>query len=271
MISSAVISRDGTRIAYDRSGSGPALVIVAGALQFRGSDPRTSQLIDRLGRTSTVIFYDRRGRGDSTDNASYAVEREVEDLGAIIEGPGGGHAALLGMSSGGLLAIEAAASGLPVSKLAVYEPPVIVDDSAPGIPQDYARRVEELLTRGDVDEAVAYFFTAPLGDQPGPVKSAITSDPSWPALRRVASTIAYDARLMMRAWEGGRLPAERWRTVTAPVLVMRGTASFPFVAAAAEAITSALPHAELQVLSGQGHDPDPDAIAPLIEQFVSSK
>jgi pimeloyl-ACP methyl ester carboxylesterase len=88
---------------------------------------------------------------------------------------------------------------------------------------------------------------------------------------RVAGTIAYDAGIMVRAWEGGRLPAERWRTVTAPTLVMRGTASFPFVAAAAEAITAVLPHAELQVLPGQGHDPDPNAIAPIIEQFVSSK
>jgi pimeloyl-ACP methyl ester carboxylesterase len=161
MISNTVISRDGTRIAYDRSGSGPALVIVSGALQFRGSDPRTAQLVERLSRTSTVIFYDRRGRGDSTDNAPYAVEREVEDLGAVIDGPGGGDASLLGMSSGGLLAIEAAASGLPVSKLAIYEPPVILEDSAPGIPLDYARTVEQLLAKGDATRPSPTFSRRP--------------------------------------------------------------------------------------------------------------
>jgi pimeloyl-ACP methyl ester carboxylesterase len=268
MIANTVTSKDGTTIAFDQLGSGPPLVFVSGALQFRGSDPRTTQLIDRLSKTSAVIFYDRRGRGESADNASYAVEREIEDLAAIIEGPGGGHASLLGMSSGGLLAIEAAASGLPVSKLAVYEPPVIVDDSAPGIPPDYVQIVERLLAKGDVDEAVAYFFTAPLGEPTGPVKSAITSDPSWPMLQLVARTIAYDARLMMRAWERRRLPAERWSTITAPTLVIYGTASFPFVAAAAEAITAVISNAQLQVLSGQGHDPDPNAIAPLIEQFA---
>lgn len=264
-----VTSKDGTTIAFERYGAGPVLVFVSGALQFRGSDAPTKVLLDRLARRFTVVFYDRRGRGESGNTLPYSVGREVEDLAAVIAATGG-RAMLLGVSSGSLLAVEAAASGLPIDRLALYEPPLIVDDSAPGVPDDYVETIDRLIAGGEIGKAVAYFFAAPQGIPAADLEQALTTDPGWATFQGVARTVAYDARLMAGAYPDGALPKGRWSRATMPALVINGDASFVFMPAAADAVGAALPNARRQTLAGQGHDPEPDAIAPVLEQFLGA-
>ena len=149
-------SADGTAIAFDRSGQGPAIVVVGGALADRSA---FASLAARLAPRFTVIAFDRRGRGDSGDTAPYAVEREVEDIAALLD-EAGGSAFLFGHSSGAVLALETART-LPgrVPKLALYEPPFVVDDSRPGPPADFVTHLETLVSEGRRGDAVAYFMT----------------------------------------------------------------------------------------------------------------
>jgi pimeloyl-ACP methyl ester carboxylesterase len=159
---SSVTSRDGTTIAFDRTRSGPPIVLVGGAIQHRAIDPRTAELADRLAQGFTVVHYDRRGRGDSGDTMPYAVEREVEDIEALIE-EAGGSASLFGMSSGAVLTLEAAAHGLPIPRLALYEPPFVVDDTRPPVPEDYVDQLARMVAEGRRGDAVAFFLTAGVG------------------------------------------------------------------------------------------------------------
>ena len=174
-----VRSRDGTTIALDRSGRGPSLIIVNGALSDRGA---VSDLAPRLAGELTVIAYDRRGRGDSTDTPPYAVEREIEDLAALVEAAGG-SALVFGHSSGAVLALGAAAAGVPIERLVLYEPPLMVDDTRPPIPDDYVSRLDELVAAGRPGEAVEYFLTTgPL--VPPPVIDGIRRRPAGRRWRR---------------------------------------------------------------------------------------
>ena len=178
-----VTSKDGTTIAFDRSGQGPALILVGGAIQHRAIDPSTARLAELLSPSFTVYHYDRRGRGDSGDTAPYAVEREIEDIDALIQ-DAGGTASLFGMSSGAVLAIEAAAHGLAVSNLAMYEPPFIVDDSRPPLPDDYRQRLTELLAKGDQADAVELFMTEGVG-VPAEAVAPMRGMPFWSGLEAV--------------------------------------------------------------------------------------
>ena len=157
---STTVSADGTKIAYTRAGSGPALVLVDGAMCYRGSSPNDA-LAKELAAHFTVYTYDRRGRGESGDTGPYTVEREVEDLAAVVE-EAGGEAFLFGISSGAALALEAA-SRVPITKLAVYEPPFIVDDTRKRVPADYAARLDEALKEGKRGKAVKMFMTEGVG------------------------------------------------------------------------------------------------------------
>ena len=144
---STTTSKDGTRIGYDKVGSGPLLIIIAGATQFRAFDPNLAALGNLLAPSITVITYDRRGRGESTDTLPYAPEREIEDIAALIEA-GGGRASLLGYSSGAVVALEAAAAGLPIDKVIMYEPPFVLPGSNfPPPPADYRRDAGPLHRR----------------------------------------------------------------------------------------------------------------------------
>jgi pimeloyl-ACP methyl ester carboxylesterase len=167
--SHAVVSRDGTTIAFDCTGNGPALILVGDAFQHRSFDPRTGRLAELLSADFTVYHYDRRGRGDSADTAPYAVQREVEDIDALIQ-DAGGSAYVFGMSSSGaILTVEAAAAGLAISKLAVYEPPAAVGDSRPTLPAGYLGPLRDLVAAGRRGDAVEYFLT-----------------PAWPYRRRLS-------------------------------------------------------------------------------------
>lgn len=157
-----VTSKDGTTIAFDRYGDGPPLIMVDGALGHRAFNPGAAEIAGMLGSRFTLIFYDRRSRGDSGDTLPYAVEREIEDIAVLIDEVGS-PAYLYGISSGAVLALRATAAGLPVAKLALYEPPFIVNDGRPPLPDDYIEHLDELIAAGRRGEAVEYFMTAAVG------------------------------------------------------------------------------------------------------------
>ena len=189
-----VISKDGTVIAFDRLGDGPALILVGGAFQHRAIDPRTAQLAALLARHFTTFHYDRRGRGDSLDTQPYAVEREVEDLAALIT-EAGGQAAVFGMSSGAVLALEAAKSGLAITKLALYEPPFNAgDESGRQASENYTRQLTALLSEGRRGDAVALAMTT--WGAPAEAIAGMRQTPIWPLFESVAPTLAYDNAIM---------------------------------------------------------------------------
>jgi pimeloyl-ACP methyl ester carboxylesterase len=262
-----VTSSDATTIAFDRSGEGPAIILVGGAIQHRAIDERTTALAALLARRFTVFHYDRRGRGDSLDTPPYAVGREVDDIAALID-DAGGSASLFGMSSGAVLALDAAARGLAVSKLALYEPPFIVDDSRPPLPEDYVEQLTEMTSTGRPGDAVAYFMTEGMGMPPDTV-APMRDAPFWPAIEAVAHTLAYDGTIMRGTMGGGPLPATRWASVTVPALVMDGGDSPAYQRNAVRALADLLPGAQRRTLEGQTHEVDPALLAPVLEVFFS--
>jgi pimeloyl-ACP methyl ester carboxylesterase len=264
-VAQKIRSADGTEIAYERVGQGPPLVIVGGAWNTRDS---ASELAKRLAETFTVFTYDRRGRGDSGDTQPYAVEREVEDLQAVIEAAGG-SAALFGHSSGGALALETTARSVSVTKLAMYEPPYITDASRPPLADDYVEHLEELAAAGKRREIFAYFMTEAAGTPAEMVESMLDS-PMVDAMLPVAHTVSYDGRVMLRgSMRGEPLPAE-WRdSVTVPTLVMVGGNSPEWHHATCRSLVQLLPDVSYRTLEGQDHGASPDAIAPVLEDFLS--
>ena len=269
-MSHTVTSRDGTTIAYTSTGKGPALIVVTGATAFRAFDPNLQVLADLLANDFTVINYDRRGRGESSDAGPYdpqsAPAREIEDIAALIEAAGG-RASLLGFSSGSVLALEATASGLPVDRLVMYEPPFVL----PGQPfpppaSDYVETLTRFGAGGDKDAAPAYFMQS-LGMPPEAIEGAKQS-PIWPLMRSIGPTIAYDGQVMFDAYyTAGKFPA-RWQNVRQPVLILNGDASFPFMPSAADAVAAELPNATRKTLAGQDHGPKPGVMAPVLREFL---
>lgn len=263
-----VHSHDGTPIAFDRLGAGPALILVGGAFQYRAIDPRTARLAELLAPRFSVYHYDRRGRGDSGDTAPYAVAREVEDLDALIAAAGG-SALVFGMSSGAALALEAAKRGLAITKLALYEPPFIVDDSRPPLPREYAARLAELIASGSRGDAVAYFMTATAG-VPAEFIAPMRSDPIWPAFEAVAHTLPYDAAVLGDTMSGDPSTLGRWASVAVPTLVIDGGASPAYVGNAARTLAELLPHGERRTLADQTHEYAPEILAPVVTAFFAS-
>lgn len=255
-----VTSNDGTSIAYDRSGEGPGVILVSGGSVDRSSNaPVGALLADRF----TVFNYDRRGRGPSGDTPPYAVQREVEDLEAVI-GAAGGSAFVYGTSSGAALVLEAAAAGLAITKLALWEPPYIIDP-AMRPPSDTAETFERLVSEGRRGDAVEFFMATVVG-MPAEFVAQARSQPWWGATEALAHTLAYDARVM----GDYSVPVDRAELVAAPTLVITGGASFPFMHETAKALASALPNGEIRTLEGQSHDVAPDVIAPALAEFFIS-
>jgi hypothetical protein len=252
-------SSDGTTIAFDLLGDGPPVILVCG-----GSTDRTANapLADLLAEQFTVFNYDRRGRGDSGDTAPYAVEREIEDIDAVITAAGG-SASVYGTSSGAALALEAAASGLAITKLALWEPPYIVEGS-PRPPADTARIYTELVAAGRRGDAVEYFMANVVGLPPEFVAEARKA-PWWPAQEALAHTLAYDATIM----GDYLLPAERAASVMVPTLVIDGGTSFPWIGKTAQAIADIIPETQRRTLEGQTHNVAAEAIAPVLVEFFA--
>lgn len=258
-----VTSRDGTVIGYDRKGSGPAIIFVAGATQYRAVDRITPVMADDLSDRFTIINYDRRGRGESTDNAPYAVAREIEDIAALID-MAGGRAGLYGMSSGAVLALEAAAA-LPdrVTGLLMYEPPVDPAQSSATAWQEHAE-MAALAATGRAGDMMAKFLSG-VGMPPEAVED-FRQSPAWAAYEAVGLTLEHDYRVMAEANDRDAAPT-RWQAVRAPVLVVDGDASYPFMRFGADWIAASVPGAIRRTLPGQSHEFDPKVLGPVLAGF----
>jgi pimeloyl-ACP methyl ester carboxylesterase len=261
-----VTSQDGTKIAFDKVGSGPAVILVNGAMAYRVFDPSMAHLAELLGQHFTVYNYDRRGRGASSDTEPFAKEREMEDLQALVE-DAGGQAMVFGISSGAVVSLDAAAATPGMTKVGVYEPALIVDDSRQPVPADYAEHLMTLAAQGKRDEAVAYFLTQAVGIPTEYIGGMKQDQATWSGMTGVAHTLAYDAAFVGNVMQGKPLPTDRWVKVTLPVLVADGGASDAWVHHAADALAKVLPHASRQRLEGQTHMVDPKVLAPVIIEF----
>ena len=256
-----VSSRDGTTIAYDRQGAGPALIVVDGALTVHSSG--SGELARLLAPRFTVYGFDRRGRGESGDTPPYAVDREIDDIEALID-RAGGPAFLYGHSSGGPLAMRAAIRlGSKVSKIAMYEPPYNNDPGAQESWSQYLRQLAEALAEGRRGDAVALFMR--FVGTPAERIDGMRRAPFWPGLEAVAPTLAYDhAAILGEPWS---VPAGLAARVSVPALVMAGDASLPFMPNAARVLSQAIPQAELRTLEGQTHEVSPGVLAPVLAEF----
>ena len=259
-----VTSRDGTQIAYDRSGEGPAVILVDGALgsqNFGSMRPLVAVLAPHF----TIVTYDRRGRGDSGDTLPFALEREVEDIDALIS-EAGGSAYLYGISSGACLAFEASRLlRTRVTKLALYEPPYNDDPESIQRFMEYRRRLGEVLPQGRRGDAVELFMRLVGASDEGVAQ--MRQSPLWPIFEAVAPTLPYDAAAM----GDSSVPTERAASVTIPTLVLDGGASFPFMHATAVALAGALPNGQQRTLEGQTHDVAPEVLAPVLVGFFEGQ
>jgi pimeloyl-ACP methyl ester carboxylesterase len=261
--------KDGTTIAFDAWGQGQPLIMIDGATAYRATNPINAEVGKLLREEFRVYAYDRRGRGESTDTAPYAVQREIEDLAALID-HAGAPALVFGWSSGGVLALDAVAAGLPISRLVVFEPPFVVDDGRPPLPSDYVQRLDDFIADGRPGDAAELFMTAAAGGSAEDV-AGMRQSSFWPALEAVAHTIAYDGRIMGSTMSGAPLPSDRWAAITVPVLVMHSNATAPWLIAAAHALAELLPTASLQAVEGQFHSAEADVLAPALRRFAQGQ
>ena len=259
-------SADGTALAFDAWGDGQPLIMVDGATGYRAVSQLPGQVGDLLGREFRVYAYDRRGRGESGDTAPYAPQREIEDLAAVIE-QAGAPALVCGFSSGAVLALDAAAAGLPIAKLAVFEPPFIVDASRPPLPADYVEQLDTAIAKGRPGDAAEIFLTAAIG-LPGEAIGGMRQSPFWPALEGVAHTIAYDGRIMGTTMSGAPLPTDRWASLAAPTLIMYGNGTEPWLITAALALAELLPTGSVQPVEGAQHSVAAEVLAPALREFA---
>jgi pimeloyl-ACP methyl ester carboxylesterase len=262
-----VVSDDGTRIAFQRQGSGPALILVDGALCYRGQGPNDA-LASLLASRFTVYTYDRRGRGESGDTAPYTVDREIEDLRALVKETGEAPC-LYGISSGGALALEAVDAGLPVRRLALYELPYVVDGSRSVIPDDYESTMDAHLAADRRGRAVSLFMRTGVG-LPAVMVAMMRLLPAWPKLKAVAHTLPYDTSYTAPLQRGRPYPEGRWGGVRVPVAVIDGGKSPAWMRTAMRALAKALPGATYTTLPGQTHLVKPAALAPVLTDFFTA-
>ena len=262
-----VTSADGTRIAYDRYGEGPAVILVTGAMGYR-KFKKFEQIAGALSDHCTVINYDRRGRGDSGEAGPVSVQREVEDIAALIDAAGG-RASLWGWSSGGAVALRAAAADVGVEKLVVYETPFKTDPDAKYPLDDYGERLEQIVAEGNPMRAAKHFMRNGIG-LPAP---SVLAMPLMPGFKKFAAnglTLTFDyAALGEQNMHGRPLRAEEWATVTCPTLVAYGSKTYPVLKHASKALVEVLPNATLRELPGQNHNVSPKATVPVLAQFVT--
>jgi pimeloyl-ACP methyl ester carboxylesterase len=255
-----VISKDGTRIAYDRLGAGPALILIDGALCSRAFGPMP-KLAPLLAEHFTVFMYDRRGRGQSGDNKPYSPTREVEDIAALIEAAGG-KALAVGLSSGGALALEAAASGLALTRIAAYEPPFIEDDtSLKG--QVHQLKLDALVANDDRSGAVKYFMGPMVGVPRAMIVMMRCMPWIWGKLKAVSHTLPYDAAVM----GDFRVPKTRLAQIQTPTLLMHGGKTTERIQRGALSAARAVPGAVHKTLAGQTHNVQGAALVPALLEF----
>jgi pimeloyl-ACP methyl ester carboxylesterase len=254
-----VTSKDGTTIAYEQSGAGPAVIVIGGVLGDRSQQAGLARL---LADHFTVYNIDRRGHGESGFTPPYATQREIEDIDALITAAGG-SAYVYGTSGLGMLALNAAASGLApkIKKLAVWEPPYFVDNSRPPLPPDYLEQLNTLLAEDRRGDMVALWMTEAVG-MPAGFVAQMRTQPWWPMQEALAHTLIYDAIMT----DGFAFPKERLATISVPTLVIDGGQT-PWLTAAADATAAALPNATRQTIAGQPHNVADEAMAPVLIEF----
>jgi pimeloyl-ACP methyl ester carboxylesterase len=257
-----VLSADGTRIAYETAGSGPPVVLVSGAFGTR-TDAR--ELAGALSGRFTAAGYDRRGRGDSGDTPPYAPARELDDLRAVIDALGG-SAFVYGHSSGGALSLDAVAAGLPITKLAVYEPPFTVDDSRPPYPAGFVETLRGLVEAGRRGDAVAEFWRTGLLLPEAEIEQARRA-PFWPHLESLAHTLIYDYEVLGERISGQPLPPAWAASIAVPVLLLEGGDSPATLRNVVTSLEAILPNATKRTLAGQGHGAPAAVLAPILESF----
>ncbi|MEV5875728.1 alpha/beta hydrolase [Streptomyces sp. NPDC052101] len=253
-------SRDGTALAYAVTGQGPTVILVSGAMSTGGT---MAPLAQRIAGRCTAVVYDRRGRGASGDTAPYSVGREVEDLAALIDAVSG-DAVLFGVSSGGALVLEAAASGLPIPRAAVYEVPY-ADALEGGAEREasYKENLAKALADGRRGDAVELFLRL-TGLAEEMIQGARQS-PMWAGMEAVAPSLAHDDTVM----GDGLLPRERLAAISVPVLSVAGGASPQWMREASRAVAETVPQGTYRVLAGQTHMVEPDVLGPLLAEFVA--
>lgn len=261
-----VTSKDGTVIAYSQVGQGPTLILVDGALCYRQFGP-SQDLAAKLSPHFTVITYDRRGRGESGDTQPYAVEREVEDLAALIEAVGD-TAYVAGQSSGAGLAIEAANRLPTITKLALYEAPYVVDDTGKPITPAFLASLKEAVTQNQRSKAVKLFMKQ-VGT-PGFMLTIMPLFPMWSKLTAVAHTLPYDISTIVVYGTGKPLPETLGSSIKAPTLVMDGGKSPTWMRHAMQALAQTLPNASYRTLPEQTHMVKAEALAPVLVEFFNA-
>ena len=268
-----VKSQDGTTIAYEQSGSGPGVILVNGALGDRKLDRRfklLTGLAELLSANHTVINYDRRGRGDSDEAGPFSVEREIEDISALIAAVGG-NSSVFGFSSGGALALRAAGAGIGVERVAVYEAPFVVDRADKRPPADYGQRLDELIAADDRSGAVKHFNRNAML-MPAPVVAAMRLMPMWKDMTANAHTLRYDwAALGEHNMQGDPLRPAEWASVTMPALVAYGAKSPSNLKNGSRALAEVLPNAQLSALEGMGHRLKVKVLAPVLDEFLAGR
>ncbi len=258
-----VISKDGTSIAYSKTGKGQALIVVDGALCSRAFGP-TPKLVPLLSGDFSVVTYDRRGRNESGDTLPYSVEKEIEDLDALIK-EAGDSVCMVGFSSGAALILNAAAKGLNIKKMVLYEAPYIMNMGGHNPPADTAEQLKQLIASGKRSGAVKFFMKDMVG-LPGIIPFIMSLTPIWKKLKAVAHTIPYDAAIL----EGFTIPATLASKINIPALVLHGTKSPLSLRNASQKLAEVIPDAKSKGLEGQTHDVSMKAIAPeLINYFKS--
>jgi pimeloyl-ACP methyl ester carboxylesterase len=261
-----VSSADGTTISYTRAGQGPPLILVDGALCSRSFGPM-SKLAEQLAQRFTVYTYDRRGRGESGDTGPYSPEREVEDIEALVA-RAGDTVYLHGTSSGAALALEAARHIGSIAKLTVYEPPFIVDDSRPPMPDDYLPRLKQLVADNRPGDAVKMFMR--FVGMPAIFIAVMPLTPVWPKLKAVAPTLPYDITIVRDHQRGTPFTPGEWTSVKVPTLVAVGGKSPAWMTNGTRALADCLPDAMYHTLRGQNHTVKAQAIAPVLTEFFTA-
>jgi pimeloyl-ACP methyl ester carboxylesterase len=257
-----VTSKDGTTIAFEKLGEGPAIILVTGGSVDSQSN---AGLADVLAPDFTVYNYERRGRGASGDTLPYAVEREIEDIDAVVTAAGG-SAYLYGTSSGAALAMMAAArlGADRITKLVMWEPPYIIDPALRP-PADHVEQYNTMLREGRRGDA-AEFFMAKIVGMPPEFVEYIKTQPIFEGMKSIAHTLPYDGMIM----GDYSIPTETASAVKSPTIIATGSASMPFMASTAAALADAIPGAETRTLEGQQHNVDPTVIGPVVKAFLNA-
>ncbi len=260
---SKVISKDGTPIAYSKTGKGEPLIMVDGAMCSRAFGP-TPKMAPLLAAHFTVYTYDRRGRNESGDTLPYSVEKEIEDLDALIK-EAGGSVYMIGFSSGAALTLNAAAKGLNIKKMILYEAPYVMNMGGHNPPIDAEKQFKQFIASGERGKAVTFFMKDLIG-MPAIFPMIMSITPVWKKLKAVAHTLPYDAAVM----RDYTIPAQLAASVDTPTLVAGGEKSPIQLRNSVQKLAEAIPNSELQILKGQNHNVSAGAIVPVMMEYFKN-